>query len=407
MSLIADRPRDWGQLVGQATAIQIVTAFLRHPQFMTRGLTFSGPAGVGKTTCAYLVARALMCTGNVPTGCGECNSCLCADASLARAHDLSEHPDFKELDAASLNGTDQSKSGVERARELILHAETLPVLGARRVVLVDEAHRNSQASWDVYLKTLEAGDFNTVYIFSTSEPTAIPGTIRSRCAPVEFTLVLPDAMMGRLVSLATKHQVPYELDGIRRIAALSGGRVRDAVRLLGTVAASAMESRLTVALVDSLVNHDAERTVRDVLTLVASGQVPEAVTTGDPLVFVLGAARVTSLLFAAFAEEVFRPSAAALANSFVSIPAVTQCFLKWTTADYLPNETFPLLLMELSELRKGKMTSPLEPYTGLSVPDSLAYVPHISQPLAPADEEPLEEGAISPEAMEALFALKV
>ena len=116
MNLIAQRPRTWNSVVGQQRGIDVLQAVLKNPRFLTRGIILYGVLGVGKTTTAYLAAKALMCLGKDPLGCGKCPSCTLVDES-----GIDQHPDFVEVDGAQ-------KSGVDAAREIIDVTMSLPVL---------------------------------------------------------------------------------------------------------------------------------------------------------------------------------------------------------------------------------------------------------------------------------------
>src|SRR5271156_6105893 len=117
-SLIAQRPDTWNSVIGQTRAIKVLQAALRNPHFLSRGIILHGVVGVGKTTSAYLAAKALMCLDEKqPLGCGECASC-----QLVQSDGIDKHPDFIEIDGAV-------KSGVGDARDTVESTLTLPVLG--------------------------------------------------------------------------------------------------------------------------------------------------------------------------------------------------------------------------------------------------------------------------------------
>ena len=169
MSLITQRPRHWNNVIGQDRALKVLRAILKSDRFLLRGFIFEGVRGVGKTSVAYLMARALMCTGPDPEGCGSCASCKTIDTQ-----GIDAHPDFMEVAAAA-------KSGVDAAREIVTTAESMPVLGKRRVVMVDEAHALSPDAWKVYLKPLELVNNDAVYMYVSNKGTQIPDEIRGRC----------------------------------------------------------------------------------------------------------------------------------------------------------------------------------------------------------------------------------
>src|SRR5271157_2682244 len=128
MNLFAQRPTEWNAVVGQPRAITVLQAILNNKHLMLRGFLFHGILGVGKTVTAYLLARALMCSGGEPLGgCGKCDSCV----SIAE-NGIDGHPDFMEVDAAMY-------SGVDKARELMEQWGTQrPIMGKSRVIVLDE-----------------------------------------------------------------------------------------------------------------------------------------------------------------------------------------------------------------------------------------------------------------------------
>jgi len=178
-NLSLDRPGYWTSVIGQDRVVKVLTSTLtKSSKRISLGWLFEGVHGVGKTTVGYIMARALMCHVD-PLGCSphsqhKCPSCEIFDETDGHT----THPDFMELDAAS-------HSGVVEAREIVQIAESLPTIGRYRVVLIDEVHRLSRDSWDVYLKPLERVGSQTIFIFVTNDSFKIPRTIRSRVAKVE------------------------------------------------------------------------------------------------------------------------------------------------------------------------------------------------------------------------------
>src|SRR5271154_6251843 len=222
MNVIAQRPAHWNDVVGQQRPIEALQAVVRNTKFLSRGLILYGVVGVGKTTTAYLLARALMCTGQDPLGCGACPSC-----ELIEADGIDKHPDFIEVDGAV-------RPGVDAAREMVETTLSLPVIGKRRVTVVDEAHFLSPEAWGAYLKTLESGDTESVFIFVTTEVSKIQPNIRSRCIRIPFERVNQDVLIGHLANVANTNSINYELDALKLIARQSRGIVRDAVQYLDT-----------------------------------------------------------------------------------------------------------------------------------------------------------------------------
>jgi DNA polymerase III subunit gamma/tau len=343
VTLIASsRPRHWNAIAGQTKPVRILQAALAS-RFMPRGFIFTGVYGVGKTTTAYIHARALMCHED-PLGCGKCASCLCIDN-----HGIDTHPDFREVDAAS-------NSGVDKARLLIEDSESLAVLGRRRVIMIDEAHRLSRESWDTFLKVLERGDTNGVFIFVTNEGDRIPGTIRSRCGMVKFNKVDTDTIVGVLTNVSNNNQLSFDLDALRIIAKYAKGHVRTAVETLSTVAALGKINRDNVEVVLDLA---LQTQCVQVLALVAKSKgapatiesnLAEASRICDEACLANPPQRLIETLFAEYGRIVFAAETkteAQIANVLTNIPDITTVLLKWSGAVTIPVDAVPLLVHEL------------------------------------------------------------
>lgn len=351
MSLITDRPTHWNEVIGQERAQRVLAGVIRNPSLMTRGFVFTGPQGVGKTTMAYLFAKAVMCLTDRPLDCSDCPSCR-----LFTADDIEQklHPDFEDIDAASY-------SGVNAARELLTTTLAPAQCSKRRVVLVDEAHRLSREAWDVYLKPLELRGTEAIFIFSTTERvndprTAIPKTILSRSTVLDFSLVDRDSLVGLLMARCDGRKIAYTLDGLRRVAELAGGKPRDALKLLQTVALTGpvTPDNCSACLVADL--HDTatsilQKLVESTNNAKSSVLIAEALNIADRAAQEVGTSAVVSAMFQTYARKFFENSE--IARSFTNYKAVTALFLKWTQVQQLPIDALPLLLMELSDYLPG------------------------------------------------------
>jgi DNA polymerase III subunit gamma/tau len=334
MSLISTRPRLWNQVVGQERVLRVLHLALHNQGYLPRGVIFEGAVGIGKTTVAYLFARALMCTGGEPLGCGKCASCL-----TEFGEEGVEHPDVCDVDAAVY-------SGVDKARELLQTALQPPAIAKRRIVVLDEAHRMSKEAWDVYLRTLEQNPKYVTFLFVTSDGAAIPESIRSRCANLRFSRLSEEHLLGVLMSRADQEGIRYTLDGLRRISGMARGSARDALQMLSL---AALTGEVTPENVHAVISLDMEDLCIRTFAMVAGDRLGDAVRVVDEAVLTSGPTRFVEHMFTHYAEQMFQ--ATPLVAQFGSLKEMNAFFLKWTSSPYLPADALPLMLMELNELR--------------------------------------------------------
>lgn len=340
--IITERPRLWSHIVGQDRAVTVLQSILKQGRFIPRGVLFEGPYGVGKTSLAQIYARAIMCTTS-NLGCGKCPSCMTFD------DDPDLHPDFLVIDAAS-------HSGVDKSREILAQHDAVPVVGARRVLYIDEVHRLSKEASDTYLKPLERASDQLVFLLSTTEGTRVSKTVRSRCSKIRMGLVDNETIVGLLCAIAAKHEIQYELDGLKLIARAAKGHVRDAVSLFDTVAAIGPVTR---ELVGTYAEAELEDMALKVLYLISFGKVKDAI----PHILQIGRMtepqKVVQLLFSWYGRAVFSDSSVAdadvsvlkqIASRLNNPAAATAIFLKWSGAMTLPVDALPVFAAELGAI---------------------------------------------------------
>lgn len=222
------RSKQFEKIVGQDTSVRMLKNSLFLQQFFPVYL-FSGQRGCGKTSTARVFAAALNCQSLsefqknpkkhlVP--CQTCGSCV--------AMEQGKHPDFIEIDAAS-------HTGVDNVRTLIDSASLLPLMGSKKIYLIDEAHMLSKAAFNALLKILEEPPASVIFMLATTDPHKIIETVRSRCFQLFFRSVDKDTLFNQLQRVCDAEKISYDDEGLYQIIAQTEGSVRDALNLLETV----------------------------------------------------------------------------------------------------------------------------------------------------------------------------
>ncbi|MDK8679868.1 DNA polymerase III subunit gamma and tau [Corynebacterium accolens] len=226
------RPATFAEVVGQEQVTTPLSAALDAGR-INHAYLFSGPRGCGKTSSARIMARSLNCEhGPTSTPCGKCDSCV----SLAPGGP--GNLDVTELDAASHNG-------VEDMRELRDRAYYAPAESRYRIFIIDEAHMISPSGANALLKVVEEPPEHVIFIFATTEPEKIIGTIRSRTHHYPFRLLTPPAMKGLLQRTVASEGVQIEDAVYPMVIEAGGGSPRDTLSLLDQLLAGAGPDGLT------------------------------------------------------------------------------------------------------------------------------------------------------------------
>ncbi len=219
---------------------------------------FSGPRGCGKTTSARILARCLNCTqGPTDTPCGTCPSCV----ELARGG--SGSLDVIEIDAAS-------HGGVDDARDLRERATYAPVRDRYKIFIIDEAHMVTPAGFNALLKIVEEPPEHIKFIFATTEPDKVIGTIRSRTHHYPFRLVPPEPLMAYLELLCNQENVPVAPGVLSLVVRAGGGSVRDSLSVLDQLMAGAGANGLDYELAVALLGYTHASLLDDVVEAVAA-----------------------------------------------------------------------------------------------------------------------------------------
>jgi DNA polymerase-3 subunit gamma/tau len=211
------RPKRFAELVGQAHVVQALTNSLAQER-LHHAYLFSGTRGVGKTTVARILAKALNCTnGVVAEPCGECAACTAIDAG--------RFVDLIEVDAAS-------RTRVDDTRELLDNVQYAPTHGRYKVYLIDEVHMLSNHSFNALLKTLEEPPPHVKFLLATTDPQKLPITVLSRCLQFHLKKLTTAQIVEQLTKICEAEGIAAEANALQAIARAADGSVRDALSLL-------------------------------------------------------------------------------------------------------------------------------------------------------------------------------
>jgi DNA polymerase III subunit gamma/tau len=264
------RSSNFDQVIGQDHVAQTLKKAIRTGR-IAHAYLFCGTRGVGKTSMARILAKALNCQsfpGPTDTPCGKCDSCQ----AIARGEDI----DVIEIDAAS-------NTGVDNVRDVISNAAYRPVRGRFKIFIIDEVHMLSKQAFNALLKTLEEPPEHVKFILATTEPEKLPATILSRCQRYDFRNISAREVAGHLKEICKQEKIDADDDALLLVAKAGCGSMRDALSLLDRLL-SVGEKHVNVELVEQLLGLPKAQALFDLAEAIATADVPLTLTRADAII---------------------------------------------------------------------------------------------------------------------------
>lgn len=256
------RPQKFDDLIGQETVVKTLKNALSNGKIVHAYL-FSGPRGVGKTSAARILAKALNCLEGTANGpCGGCLNC--------QAITEGSSVDVFEIDGAS-------NTGVENVRELRESVKYAPSSGRYKIYIIDEVHMLSTPAFNALLKTLEEPPAHVIFIFATTEPKKIPPTIQSRCQHHSFRRISKDNIKAQILKIALSEKINIGETALEMIARAADGSIRDALTLLDQ--ASSFSDDITAQDLQILIGLPEVEIISDLAETILTGDISSTLFT--------------------------------------------------------------------------------------------------------------------------------
>jgi len=253
------RPQNFTQLVGQEHVSQSLSHALQHNR-LHHAYLFTGTRGVGKTTVARILAKAMNCENLTDSNpCGKCNICI--------AFDEGRFLDLIEVDAAS-------RSKVEETRDLLDNAQYAPNQGQYKIYLIDEVHMLSGHSFNALLKTLEEPPPHVKFLLATTDPQKIPVNVLSRCLQFNLKRLLPEQISTQVCFILAQEKIKFDTGALKLLSRAADGSLRDGLSLLDQ-AISFGNGEVALETVTTMLGTVAQQPVDDILLALANNNAVE------------------------------------------------------------------------------------------------------------------------------------
>ncbi len=416
------RPLSFDDVVGQEHITSTLARAIEKNR-VAHAYIFTGTRGVGKTTTARILARALNCDkGPTPSPCGECESCQ----NIIKGSSF----DVIEIDGASNNG-------VDHIRELRENVSYTSMGGKFRIFVIDEVHMLTKGAFNALLKTLEEPPKNVIFIFATTEPQKIPETIHSRCQRYDFRRISSEHIVGQLEKICEQEAIPFEKNALKLVGHKADGSMRDALSLMDQVLSfckegiveeevrsvlGLVETELYTSIIAAIQNHDPLPVLQAINDILERGfDLNEFITGFQEYIRTLLFARLPGALESQLTDLSLEhlKKQSDLASQFSEGDLLRMAEVLRKAESDLKWSTYPRFLVETAILKLVYMDSTVtvqqvlqsiqrdSPAPAQSVSDkkktSLVDDPHPKQPIEPSkpvvaasSQTPLEEDSFKP-----------
>ncbi|MGZ9107191.1 MAG: DNA polymerase III subunit gamma/tau [Micavibrio sp.] len=267
------RPQSFAELIGQDAMVTTLGNAIERGR-IAHAFLLTGVRGVGKTTTARIIAKALNYTG--PDGKAGPTTESTDDCPQCQSIAEGRHPDIMEMDAAS-------RTGVDDIREILDGVRYAPTSARYKIYIIDEVHMLSKGAFNALLKTLEEPPPHVKFIFATTEIRKVPVTVLSRCQRFDLRRVEIPVLEGHYTSICQQEKVPCEAPAIAMISRAADGSVRDGLSLLDQAMALGAAEGVTAALVQDMLGLADRGRILDLLDHALKGNVTEALAVMDDL----------------------------------------------------------------------------------------------------------------------------